>query len=183
MGCDICYTNHAEADQDDMDTLLTLLAAAGLNYAMGIPGCDDVMLGYQTTSFHDILYARQLLGLRPAPEFEAWLEKMKIFATTNFWRLAEATNSLTTMNTPSTDISEISLRANSLPNAMGGADPWVGLQKYTSARIGIGRAGAVSARRRFSISDLRTPARATQYTRSSSPKELRKNSKRRASKA
>lgn len=79
MGCDICYTNHAEADQDDMDTLLTLLAAAGLNYAMGIPGCDDVMLGYQTTSFHDILYARQLLGLRPAPEFEAWLEKMKIF--------------------------------------------------------------------------------------------------------
>lgn len=79
MGCDICYTNHAEADQDDMDTLLTLLAAAGLNYAMGIPGCDDVMLGYQTTSFHDILYARQLFGLRPAPEFEAWLEKMKIF--------------------------------------------------------------------------------------------------------
>lgn len=79
MGCDICYTNHAEADQDDMDTLLTLLAAAGLTYAMGIPGCDDVMLGYQTTSFHDILYARQLLGLRPAPEFEAWLEKMKIF--------------------------------------------------------------------------------------------------------
>lgn len=79
MGCDICYTNHAEADQDDMDTLLTLLAAAGLNYAMGIPGCDDVMLGYQTTSFHDILYARQLLNLRPAPEFEAWLEKMNIF--------------------------------------------------------------------------------------------------------
>ncbi len=79
MGCDICYTNHAEADQDDMDTLLTLLAAAGLNYAMGIPGCDDIMLGYQTTSFHDILYARQLLNLRPAPEFEAWLEKMKIF--------------------------------------------------------------------------------------------------------
>lgn len=79
MDCDICYTNHAEADQDDMDTLLTLLAAAGLNYAMGIPGCDDVMLGYQTTSFHDILYARQLFGLRPASEFEAWLEKMKIF--------------------------------------------------------------------------------------------------------
>ena len=79
MGCDICYTNHAEADQNDMDNLLTLLAAAGLNYIMGIPGCDDIMLGYQTTSFHDVLYARQLFGLRPAPEFEAWLEKMEIF--------------------------------------------------------------------------------------------------------
>lgn len=87
MGCDICYTNHAEADQDDMDTLLTLLAAAGLNYAMGIPGCDDIMLGYQTTSFHDILYARQLLGLRPAPEFEAWLEKMNIFRDNRVMRL------------------------------------------------------------------------------------------------
>ena len=79
MGCDICYTNHAEADQNDMDNLLTLLAAAGLNYIMGIPGCDDIMLGYQTTSFHDVLYARQLFGLRPAPEFEAWLEKTEIF--------------------------------------------------------------------------------------------------------
>ncbi len=79
MGCDICYTNHAEADQNDMDNLLTLLAAAGLNYIMGIPGCDDIMLGYQTTSFHDVLYARQLFGLRPEPEFEAWLEKMEIF--------------------------------------------------------------------------------------------------------
>ncbi len=83
MGCDICYTNHAEADQDDMDTLLTLLAAAGLNYTMGIPGCDDIMLGYQTTSYHDTLYVRQLLNLRPAPEFEKWLEKMKIFDSRN----------------------------------------------------------------------------------------------------
>ncbi len=79
MGCDICYTNHAKADQDDMDNLLTLLAAAGLNYTMGIPGCDDIMLGYQTTSFHDTLYVRQLFNLRPAPEFEKWLEDMKIF--------------------------------------------------------------------------------------------------------
>lgn len=79
MGCDICYTNHAKADQDDMDNLLTLLAAAGLNYTMGIPGCDDIMLGYQTTSFHDTLYVRQLFNLRPAPEFEKWLEEMKIF--------------------------------------------------------------------------------------------------------
>jgi ethanolamine ammonia-lyase large subunit len=73
MGCDICYTNHAEADSDDMDTLLTLLAAAGVNYIMGVPGADDIMLNYQSTSFHDALYARRLLNLHPAPEFEAWL--------------------------------------------------------------------------------------------------------------
>jgi ethanolamine ammonia-lyase large subunit len=74
MGCDVCYTNHAEADQDDMDTLLTLLGAAGVNYIMGVPGADDVMLNYQSTSFHDALYLRRVLALRPAPEFEAWLE-------------------------------------------------------------------------------------------------------------
>jgi len=73
MGCDVCYTNHAEADQDDMDALLTMLGAAGVNYIMGVPGADDVMLNYQSTSFHDALYLRRLLGLRPAPEFEAWL--------------------------------------------------------------------------------------------------------------
>ncbi|HEY9126288.1 MAG TPA: ethanolamine ammonia-lyase subunit EutB [Acidobacteriaceae bacterium] len=73
MGCDICYTNHAEADQDDMDNLLTLLGAAGINYIMGVPGADDVMLNYQSTSFHDALYLRRILGLRPAPEFERWL--------------------------------------------------------------------------------------------------------------
>lgn len=78
MGVDVCYTNHAEADQDDMDVLLTLLGVAGCNYIMGIPGADDIMLGYQSTSFHDAQYLRQVLGLRPAPEFEAWLEKMKI---------------------------------------------------------------------------------------------------------
>ena len=78
MGCDICYTNHAEADQDDMDMLLTLLGVAGINFIMGIPGSDDIMLNYQTTSFHDALYARKTLGLRPAPEFEAWLERMDI---------------------------------------------------------------------------------------------------------
>jgi ethanolamine ammonia-lyase large subunit len=75
MGCDVCYTNHAEADQDDMDTLLTLLGVAGCNYIMGVPGADDVMLHYQSTSFHDALYVRSVLGLRPAPEFETWLEK------------------------------------------------------------------------------------------------------------
>ncbi|MGC2402603.1 MAG: ethanolamine ammonia-lyase subunit EutB [Acidobacteriaceae bacterium] len=73
MGCDVCYTNHAEADQDDMDVLLTSLGAAGVNYIMGVPGADDVMLHYQSTSFHDALYLRRILGLRPAPEFEAWL--------------------------------------------------------------------------------------------------------------
>ncbi|QKF53659.1 ethanolamine ammonia-lyase subunit EutB [Pseudomonas graminis] len=78
MGCDICYTNHAEADQDDMDVLLTLLGVAGINFIMGIPGSDDVMLNYQTTSFHDALYARKTLGLRPAPEFEEWLTRMDI---------------------------------------------------------------------------------------------------------
>ncbi|HEY4358935.1 MAG TPA: ethanolamine ammonia-lyase subunit EutB [Acidobacteriaceae bacterium] len=73
MGCDICYTNHAEADGDDMDALLTMLGAAGVNYIMGVPGADDIMLNYQSTSFHDALYLRRLLGLRPSPEFEAWL--------------------------------------------------------------------------------------------------------------
>ena len=73
MGCDVCYTNHAEADQDDMDSLLTLLGTAGVNYIMGVPGADDIMLQYQSTSFQDALYLREMLGLRPAPEFEAWL--------------------------------------------------------------------------------------------------------------
>jgi len=79
MGCDVCYTNHAEADQNDMDNLLTLLGVAGCNYIMGIPGCDDIMLAYQSTSFHDALYLREVLGKRPAPEFEIWLEKMGLF--------------------------------------------------------------------------------------------------------
>jgi ethanolamine ammonia-lyase large subunit len=78
MGCDICYTNHAEADQDDMDVLLTLLGEAGCTYIMGIPGADDIMLNYQSTSFHDALYIRKVLGLRPAPEFEDWLLQMGI---------------------------------------------------------------------------------------------------------
>ncbi len=78
MGVDICYTNHADADQDDMDALLTLLGTAGCNFIMGIPGADDIMLNYQSTSFHDAAYLRKLLGKRPAPEFEAWLESMGI---------------------------------------------------------------------------------------------------------
>lgn len=78
MGVDICYTNHAEADQDDMDVLLTLLGTAGCNFIMGVPGADDIMLNYQSTSFHDAAYIRKLLALKPAPEFETWLEKMAI---------------------------------------------------------------------------------------------------------
>ncbi|QPF74628.1 ethanolamine ammonia-lyase subunit EutB [Roseateles sp. DAIF2] len=74
MGCDVCYTNHAEADQDDMDNLLTLLGVAGINFVMGVPGADDIMLNYQSTSFHDALYLRETLGLRRAPEFETWLQ-------------------------------------------------------------------------------------------------------------
>ncbi|TAL47527.1 MAG: ethanolamine ammonia lyase large subunit, partial [Chitinophagaceae bacterium] len=78
MGVDICYTNHAEADQDDMDNLLTLLGVAGCNYIMGVPGADDIMLNYQSTSFHDALYLRKVLNKRPAPEFEEWLLKQGI---------------------------------------------------------------------------------------------------------
>ncbi len=78
MGCDICYTNHSEADQNDMDTLLTLLGVAGVNFIMGVPGADDIMLNYQSTSFHDALYIRRVLGLKRAPEFDAWLHRMEI---------------------------------------------------------------------------------------------------------
>ena len=79
MGCDVCYTNNAEADQNDADNLITLLAVAGSNFFMGIPGGDDIMLAYQSTSFHDALYLRKVLNLRPAPEFEKWLNEMQIF--------------------------------------------------------------------------------------------------------
>ena len=83
MGVDVCYTNHAEADQDDMDMLLTSLAVAGGTFIMGVPGADDVMLNYQSTSFHDALYVRKTLDLRPAPEFENWLQQHQIFNPDN----------------------------------------------------------------------------------------------------
>ncbi len=89
IGCDVCYTNHAEADQDDMDTLLVLLASAGLTFLIGVPGADDVMLNYQSTSFHDALFLRETLGLKRAPEFEAWLQRMQI--TDGAGQLAPAT--------------------------------------------------------------------------------------------
>ena len=91
MGADICYTNHAEADQDDMDNLLTLLGVAGCNFIMGVPGSDDIMLNYQSTSFHDALYIRNVLGLRPAPEFDDWLVRQRIIDTNGM---------LTTQNNP-----------------------------------------------------------------------------------
>jgi ethanolamine ammonia-lyase large subunit len=78
MGCDACYTNHAEADQDDMDSLMTLLAVAGVNFLITVPGADDVMLNYQSLSFHDVLGLRHLLKLQPAPEFTAWLARMSL---------------------------------------------------------------------------------------------------------
>jgi ethanolamine ammonia-lyase large subunit len=89
MGCDVCYTNHAEADQNDMDNLLTLLATAGCSFVMGIPGSDDIMLNYQTTSFHDALYARRVLGLGASPEFEKWLEKMQIMTDASHAKLSD----------------------------------------------------------------------------------------------
>jgi ethanolamine ammonia-lyase large subunit len=88
MGVDVCYTNHADADSDDVDVLLTLLGNAGVNFIMGVPGADDIMLNYQSTSFHDVLYLRQSQNLRPAPEFEAWLEAARVFASPT--RLAPA---------------------------------------------------------------------------------------------
>lgn len=94
MGCDVCYTNHAEADQDDMDGLLTLLATAGVNFVMGVPGADDIMLNYQSTSFHDALYVRKLLGRRCAPEFEQWLMQMGILDQNARWREIPASHSL-----------------------------------------------------------------------------------------
>jgi ethanolamine ammonia-lyase large subunit len=86
MGCDVCYTNHAAADQDDMDALLTLLGAAGVTFVMGVPGADDVMLNYQSTSYHDVLVVREILARRPAPEFEAWLAAMGITSERGFVR-------------------------------------------------------------------------------------------------
>ena len=90
MGCDVCFTNHAEADADDMDALLTLLCTAGVSFIMGVPGADDIMLNYQSTSFHDALVMRQLLGLRPAPEFDAWLERMGVTEPGETLRLTRA---------------------------------------------------------------------------------------------
>ena len=94
MGVDICYTNHAEADQDDMDMLLTLLSNAGCKFIMGVPGADDIMLNYQSTSFHDACYLRKLLGFKAAPEFELWLESLGIHSADGTLQPITSTNRL-----------------------------------------------------------------------------------------
>jgi ethanolamine ammonia-lyase large subunit len=129
MGCDVCYTNHAEADQDDMDTLLTLLGTAGCTFVMGLPGADDIMLNYQSTSFHDALYVRRALGKRPAPEFEAWLIKMGLFDNAGQRQL-----------TTTADDSPVAGALNALVPAakpLARAELWDRLRRVTPARIGI----------------------------------------------
>ena len=101
MGVDVCYTNHAEADQDDADALLALLVSASVNFVMGVPGADDVMLGYQSTSFHDALAMRDLYGRRPAPEFEAWLTKQGLMDTANRIRPGELPTNFRALLPPS----------------------------------------------------------------------------------
>ena len=181
MGCDVCYTNHAEADQDDMDNLLTLLAVAGCNYFMGVPGADDIMLNYQSTSFHDSHYLRQLLGLRPAPEFEAWLEEMRIADADN--RLlpigpqasADRTASQTAMRSVRRRMMESS---DSLTT-----DAW---QRLRECDAGAHRAGP----RRRQPADARVarrskrpmPPRATRCTTRSTPSSWPRDSRRSASK-
>ena len=151
MGCDVCYTNHAEVDQNDMDTLLTLLGVAGVNFVMGVPGADDVMLGYQSTSFHDALYLRQALDLKRAPEFEAWLERMGITDNAGTLR-ADNKSKLSTYQAQiaasfaekgsSTNSYELTTNsASDHQNVIVSADSWQQLQKFTHARIALGRSG------------------------------------------
>ncbi len=128
MGVDVCYTNHAEADQDDADALLALLVAAGVNFVMGVPGADDVMLGYQSTSFHDALAMRDLFGRRPAPEFEAWLSRQGLLDSAGRIRPRELPGSFPRIccrheRTSATII-------------------WTDLRRLTAARIGLQRSGA-----------------------------------------
>ncbi len=129
LGCDVCYTNHAEADQDDMDNLLTLLAAAGVTYIMGVPGADDVMLNYQSTSFHDALYVREMFGLKRAPEFEAWLERHAHLGRRRASAAADGR-----LSPARRDVAPDRRRRS--------RDPWRELARVTPARIALGRAGA-----------------------------------------
>ena len=131
MGCDVCYTNHAEADQDDMDVLLTLLATAGVTFVIGVPGADDVMLNYQSTSFHDALYVRALLGLKRAPEFETWLQRMQ---------LTDAQGRLVASCRRASAAGECDRRRRMTAPAR--SDRWAALAAMTPARIALGRAGS-----------------------------------------
>jgi len=162
MGCDVCYTNHAEVDQGDMDTLLTLLGVAGVNFVMGVPGADDIMLGYQSTSFHDALYLRQVLGLKRAPEFESWLERIGITDERGALRanspsrlqsyqarieaetpLDEPQSRLPDASPHPSKMSAVSLdlHAPENNNSLVTPNPWQQLQTFTHARIALGRAG------------------------------------------
>ncbi len=145
MGVDVCYTNHAEADQDDADALLALLVAAGVNFVMGVPGADDVMLGYQSTSFHDALAMRDLLGRRPAPEFETWLERQGLMDAANRIRPARVPaasarccrlSTCACMRRPPTPPS------TAPPCPRGDDGLWAELRRLTAARIGLPRTGA-----------------------------------------
>ena len=150
MGCDICYTNHAQADQNDMDSLLVLLGAAGCNFIMGVPGADDIMLGYQSTSFHDAQFLRQLLSKRPAPEFEAWLQKRGVTDGENHVhkveevlrklseRAPKTARALLPATAPESNADEAEIAEESNVNTDLARD-W---KTHTSARILLPRAGA-----------------------------------------
>ncbi len=140
MGVDVCYTNHAEADQNDMDTLLTLLAAAGVAFVITVPGADDVMLGYQSLSFHDVLTTRRTLGLRPAAEFEAWLRSVG---------MVDDSGKLTPFDLERSVLRSLtSAESSSSTNEIAVQEFWDELRKTTQARIGLGRAGNALPTRR-----------------------------------
>ena len=134
MGCDVCYTNHAEADQDDMDALLTLLATAGCSFIMGVPGADDVMLNYQSTSYHDALYVRRALAKRPAPEFEAWLERMGILDGRGY---RQSLSAASTDSPVAAELHAIIPRQGQIATT----ELWKKLRRFTPARIGIDPSG------------------------------------------
>ena len=135
MGCDVCYTNHADADQDDMDSLLALLVAAGVNFVMGVPGADDIMLNYQSTSFHDVLAMRDLLGRRAAPEFEEWLGQQDLLDKTG--RVRPLALPQQTDQPPAGELTRMGPQPPGKPG-----DAWAMLRTLTAARIALDRSGA-----------------------------------------
>ena len=142
MGCDVCYTNHAEADQDDMDALLTLLGAAGVNFVMGVPGADDIMLDYQSTSFHDALAVRELLGKRPAPEFEAWLAAQGLSDAQGRVRPDAVPRAACGNCWANRHERRQACRQARLTTSAEVAAMWAALRPLTAARIGLPRTGA-----------------------------------------
>ena len=171
MGVDVCYTNHAEADQDDMDTLLTLLGAAGAAFVIAVPGADDVMLGYQSLSFHDVLYVRQVLGLRPAPEFESWMQNLGMADSTGrvlpmdagASPLRQLTNGqLTNGNRPGLgdQLAVPGDRSGQRRSDVVVGDFWDVLRLTTQSRIGLGRSGdSLPTRRVLEFSAAHASAR------------------------